>query len=104
MTRLSGALSAADLAQAVLLHLHGVTRGDLTADAFAAPPGLHPAELCTATGQIAAAACPLPHDRISSPCARRCRKTPADDSPCIYRSFRRRRKAISGATPKYRPR
>ena len=58
MTRLSGALSAADLAQAVLLHLHGVTRGDLTADAFAAPPGLHPAELCTATGQIAAAACP----------------------------------------------
>jgi penicillin-binding protein 1C len=57
MTRLSGALSAADLAQAVLLRLHGVTRGDLQADAFAPPPGRVPAELCTTTGLRAGAGC-----------------------------------------------
>ena len=57
MSRLSGALSAADLAQAVLLRLHGVTRGDLQADAFAPPPGRVAVELCTATGQAAGAGC-----------------------------------------------
>jgi penicillin-binding protein 1C len=57
MSRLSGAVSAADLAQAVLLRLHGVTRGDLTADDFAAPSGDVDVELCTATGQQAHAGC-----------------------------------------------
>jgi penicillin-binding protein 1C len=79
MTRLSGALSAADLAQAVLLHLHGVTRGDLTADAFAAPPGLHTAELCTATGQIASTACPSRMTEYVAP--RPPAETPPEDSP-----------------------
>ena len=54
MTRLSGAQSAADLAQAVLLRLHGVTRGDLTAGDLPAPANQGPVELCT-TG--AARAC-----------------------------------------------
>ncbi len=54
MTRLGGAQSAADLAQAVLLHLHRTTRGDLTAGGFAAPAHQGPVELCT-TG--AAGAC-----------------------------------------------
>ncbi len=58
MTRLSGGLSAADLAQAILLHLHQVTRGDLTAGALPAPPGRTPVELCTTSGTIAGAACP----------------------------------------------
>jgi penicillin-binding protein 1C len=55
MSRLSGALSAADLAQAILLRLHGVTRSDLRADAFAPPPGRVPTELCTTTGAQAGA-------------------------------------------------
>ncbi len=54
MTRLGGAQSAADLAQAVLLRLHGVTRGDLTAGGFAAPANQGPVELCT-TGAAAGA-------------------------------------------------
>ncbi len=57
MTRLSGGSSAAELAQAILLQLHGVTRGDLTADGFAAPPGVRAAELCTATGAMAGPGC-----------------------------------------------
>jgi penicillin-binding protein 1C len=47
MTRLGGAQSAADLAQAVLLRLHRVTRADLTAGGFAAPANQGPVELCT---------------------------------------------------------
>ncbi len=58
MTRLSGGISAADLAQAILLQLHGVTRGDLTAGTFAPPPAGRRAELCTATGALAGPACP----------------------------------------------
>jgi len=58
MTRLSGSLSAAELAQAVLLQLHGVTRSDLVAGAFSPPPGRVPVELCTATGQVAGPDCP----------------------------------------------
>ncbi len=56
MTRLGGAQSAADLAQAVLLRLHRVTRGDLTAGGFAAPANHGPVELCTtgAAGSCAA--------------------------------------------------
>ena len=50
MTRLGGAQSAADLAQAVLLRLHRVTRGDLSAGGFAPPSGQIRRELCTATG------------------------------------------------------
>ncbi len=55
MTRLGGAQSAADLAQAVLLRLHGVTRGDLIAGGFATPADQGPVELCTKSG--AAGAC-----------------------------------------------
>lgn len=58
MTRLSGGMSAADLAQAVLLQLHHATRGDLTAGAFPAPPGRTPVELCTSSGAVAAPTCP----------------------------------------------
>jgi penicillin-binding protein 1C len=58
MTRLSGGLSAADLAQAVLLHLHNVTRGDLTADDFVPPHDGRAVELCTESGDIATSACP----------------------------------------------
>jgi penicillin-binding protein 1C len=57
MSRLSGALSAADLAQAVLLRLHGVTRSDLLADDFAPPPGQVTEELCTTTGLPAGPRC-----------------------------------------------
>jgi penicillin-binding protein 1C len=57
MSRLSGGQSAADLAQAVLLHLHNVTRGDLTADGFSPPDGGRAVELCTASGDVAAAGC-----------------------------------------------
>jgi penicillin-binding protein 1C len=57
MGRLSGGLSAADLAQAVFLHLHNVTRGDLTADGFAPPQGGRAVELCTASGNVATADC-----------------------------------------------
>jgi penicillin-binding protein 1C len=57
MSRLGGAQSAADLAQAVLLRLHGVTRGDLVADGFRAPPGQVAVELCTTTGRAAGLGC-----------------------------------------------
>jgi penicillin-binding protein 1C len=57
MSRLGGAQSAADLAQVVLLRLHGVTRGDLVADGFRAPPGQVATELCTTTGRAAGPGC-----------------------------------------------
>ncbi len=57
MTSLYGGRSAADLAQAILLHLHRVTRADLTAGAFPAPPGRTPVELCTSSGAVAAPSC-----------------------------------------------
>jgi penicillin-binding protein 1C len=57
MSRLSGGLSAADLAQAVLLQLHHVTRADLTAGDFTPPKGGTAVELCTASGDIATADC-----------------------------------------------
>ncbi len=47
MTQLSGARAAAQLAQAVMLRLHGAGRTDLLAGEFAAPPGREQAELCT---------------------------------------------------------
>jgi penicillin-binding protein 1C len=57
MNRLSGGMSAADLAQAILLHRHHATRSDLTAGAFPAPPGRTPVELCTSSGAVAAPTC-----------------------------------------------
>jgi penicillin-binding protein 1C len=57
MTQLSGARSAAQLAQAILLRLHGVGRSDLLAGEFAAPPGREEAELCTETGAPASKGC-----------------------------------------------
>ncbi len=57
MTRLSGARAAAGLAQAVLLRLHGLNRGDLVAGGFAPPVGREQAELCTATGALAGRGC-----------------------------------------------
>jgi penicillin-binding protein 1C len=71
MSRLSGGLSAADLAQAVLLHLHNVTRGDLTADGFAPPPGRRPVELCTSSGAIAGKTCPARMTEYVTPAAAR---------------------------------
>ena len=71
MTRLGGAQSAAELAQAVLLRLHGATRSDLTAGGFAPPADQAPAELCTSTGVAAACASRLteylPHGRAPAP-------------------------------------
>lgn len=58
MSELSGGRAAAQLAQAVMLRLHGVGRGDLVAGDFAAPPGREPSEICTQTGAVANAACP----------------------------------------------
>ena len=58
MRALSGGRAAAQLAQAVMLRLHGAGRGDLVAGDFAAPPGREEAEICTATGIAAGAACP----------------------------------------------
>ena len=46
MTQLSGARAAAQLAQAVMLRLHGAGRGDLLAGSFAAPAGREAVELC----------------------------------------------------------
>ena len=57
MSALSGGRAAADLAQAVMLRLHGAGRGDLVAGEFAAPPGREEAEICTGTGVAAGAAC-----------------------------------------------
>jgi penicillin-binding protein 1C len=69
MTRLSGGLAAADLAQAILLHLHHVTRGDLTAGALPAPPGDTPVELCTSSGAVALATCPARMTEYVAPAA-----------------------------------
>ena len=57
MAGLSGARAAAQLAQAVMLHLHGLGRADLVAGDFPAPPGREEAELCTGTGAPAGPAC-----------------------------------------------
>ncbi len=57
MTQLSGARAAAQLAQAVMLRLHGAGRADLVAGEFAAPPGREQAELCTGTGARAEPGC-----------------------------------------------
>jgi penicillin-binding protein 1C len=57
MTQLSGARAAAQLAQAILLRLHGSGRSDLLAGEFAAPPGREQAELCTETGAPASRGC-----------------------------------------------
>ena len=57
MTQLSGGRAAAQLAQAIMLRLHGVGRSDLLAGEFAAPPGLEQAELCTGTGVRAGPNC-----------------------------------------------
>ena len=83
MTRLSGALSAADLAQAALFHLHNVTRGDLTAGAFAAPAGQHAVELCTRTGLPALPDCPSRLTELVAPAALR---LPAPDDGEIHLS------------------
>jgi penicillin-binding protein 1C len=58
MSALSGGRAAAQLAQAVLLRLHGAGRSDLVAGDFAAPPGREEAEICTRRGAAASAACP----------------------------------------------
>jgi penicillin-binding protein 1C len=58
MSELSGGRAAARLAQAVMLRLHGVGRGDLVAGDFAAPPGRELSVICTRTGAVASAACP----------------------------------------------
>jgi penicillin-binding protein 1C len=50
MAQVSGARAAAALVQSVLLGLHGIGRADLLAGDFAAPPNLHPVELCARTG------------------------------------------------------
>ena len=57
MSGLSGARAAAQLAQAIMLHLHGAGRADLVAGEFPAPPGREQAELCTGTGAPAGPAC-----------------------------------------------
>jgi penicillin-binding protein 1C len=46
MTQLSGARAAGQLAQAVMLRLHGAGRADLVAGEFAAPAGRRAVELC----------------------------------------------------------
>ena len=78
MTGLSGALSAAGLAQAILLDLHGATRGDFMAGDFAPPPDSAPVELCAATGLAAVPGCPsrLTEFLPASPTAR-----PNEDQP-----------------------
>ena len=57
MSGLSGARAAAQLAQAVMLQLHGLGRADLVAGEFAAPPGREQVPLCTGTGEKAGSAC-----------------------------------------------
>ncbi len=49
MTQLSGARAAAQLAQAVMLRLHGVGRSDLLAGGLAVPEGRRQTELCPDT-------------------------------------------------------
>jgi penicillin-binding protein 1C len=58
MSELSGGRAAARLAQAVMLRLHGVGRGDLVAGDFAAPPNREQVPICTRTGVEAGPACP----------------------------------------------
>ncbi len=77
MSRLSGAASAAGLVQAMLLRLHGMTRGDLTADDFAAPLGQSAVELCTATGEQAQIGCPARLSEVLPALARRSSVPPA---------------------------
>ena len=57
MSGLGGGKAAAQLAQAIMLRLHGVGRADLVAGDFPAPPGREQAELCTGTGAPAGPAC-----------------------------------------------
>ena len=57
MSGLSGARAAAQLGQAIMLHLHGGGRADLWAGDFPAPPGREQAELCTGTGAPASDGC-----------------------------------------------
>ena len=57
MTRLSGARSAAGLAQDVMLRLHGANRTDLVAGDLPAPAGRVLAELCMQTGRTADPGC-----------------------------------------------
>ena len=57
MTRLSGARSAAGLAQEVMLRLHGALRTDLVAGDLPAPAGRVLTELCMQTGQAAGPGC-----------------------------------------------
>jgi penicillin-binding protein 1C len=57
MTQLSGARSAARLAQALLLRLHRVRAGDLQAGSFPPPDGFEPVELCAYTGKRATGSC-----------------------------------------------
>ena len=57
MTQLSGGRAAAQLAQSIMLRLHGLGRSDLLAGEFAAPPGREQAELCTGTGARAGPGC-----------------------------------------------
>ena len=57
MTRLSGGSSAARLAHAVLLQLHGARPGDLEDADFPAPEGRVPVELCVFGGKRSDGAC-----------------------------------------------
>jgi penicillin-binding protein 1C len=57
MTRLTGARSAARLARAVLMRLHGNAPGDLAEMSFPAPDGHVPAELCVFDGKRSAGEC-----------------------------------------------
>ena len=57
MSGLSGGQAAAQLAQAIMLRLHGLGRADLVAGDFPSPPGREQAELCTGTGTLAGPAC-----------------------------------------------
>ena len=57
MSGLSGARAAAQLAQSIMLQLHGLGRADLVAGDFPAPPGREQAELCTGTGTPAGPGC-----------------------------------------------
>ncbi len=57
MAGLSGARAAAQLAQAIMLQLHGLGRADLVAGELPAPPGREQVALCTATGNRAGPGC-----------------------------------------------
>ncbi len=51
MSQLGGAASSARLAHAVLTHIHGAKPGDMTQDAFPAPQGRIPVEMCLTGGR-----------------------------------------------------